>query len=100
MIQVGERGTIIRVSLIDEEKRPRDVSAATTRQIIIRRLSCGTSKHKSADFFTDGKDGMIYFTTTVDDFDKPGPWEIQAYIDSVAWTGFSTSKTFNVYDVL
>jgi len=56
-----------------------DVSSASTKQIILKDPS-GNKETKTAQYFTDGTDGIIYYDTEAGDIDEAGEWYYQGYI--------------------
>lgn len=100
MIRVGDDGTILEVTIVDENKQPKDIAAATIKRIILRPLTCGPGKVLEAAFVTDGQDGKLFIETDADTLDIVGTWEIQGYIESTTWVGHSSTEIFVVYDNL
>lgn len=96
--QEGDFGRPIRVR-VTEDGAPVDVSSATTRQIILRRLapSGTTTRTLTATFTTDGTDGLLQATPDANTILTPtGPWEIQA---RVAGTGFDYRTEWGAFQV-
>lgn len=87
-IHVGAVGLSIRPHIIDENEDDIDVSGATTKQVLITDPDGNTSA-ESADFVTDGTDGLIEYVTQAGDLDEPGWWQAQGYIV----TGTKSFKT-------
>lgn len=98
-IHKGDIGTILRLTLYDGESVA-DVSTATTKQIKLYKPS-GTTVTKTASFYTDGSDGIVQYTTTsVDDLNEVGSWQIQGYVVAPGFTNNSDIHQFEVYDNL
>ncbi|NIQ01599.1 MAG: hypothetical protein GWM98_15440 [Nitrospinaceae bacterium] len=56
-----------------------DISAATTRQIIITKPD-RSKLTKTATFVTDGSDGKIQYVTVAGDLDLAGTYSLQAFV--------------------
>lgn len=97
-IHVGDEGVQFKIALLDCEAVV-DVSSATVKQIIFRNPDCSIVT-KTASFYTDGTDGIIYYTTVAGDLDIPGVWQIQAYVETSSGKYHSSKTTFIVYENL
>jgi len=81
LFQKGVIGSKIRLTIKDTSNAVVNVSTATVKQIRYRKPD-GTEDAFTANFETDGSDGMInYVTATVNDLDQVGEWEMQGYIE-------------------
>ncbi|MBK6684005.1 MAG: hypothetical protein IPG45_05985 [Deltaproteobacteria bacterium] len=83
----GDFGRAVRVRVVADGE-PVTLVGATTRQIILRRISPAgvTTRTLTAAFVTDGSDGLLSATPADATVLTPaGAWEIQA---RVAGTGF------------
>ena len=84
-VHVGDIGTVLRVTVQDEDAAIVDISAASTKQILIKKPN-GTLLTKTAAFTTDGTDGQMQYTTvgavgeTPADLDVAGDYKIQGYV--------------------
>lgn len=74
----GVVGLLIKVT-VKEDGSAVNISTATTKEIKLRGPS-GTAKTKTADFFTNGSDGILIYTTIANDIDEVGVWDIQAHV--------------------
>lgn len=84
MAQKGDIGARITLTVM-EDGAAKDVSGATTQQIIIKAPS-GTTQTFTSSFVTDGTNGQIRYTTTdASELNEVGAWKIQA---RVAGSGF------------
>ena len=91
-LQVGDIGTIIRLT-IEDGGTAVDVSSATTQQIILQSPTQGDAAVvKTSSFLTDGQDGIIQYTTVADDLDTAGRWTVQGKVVLSSGT-WSTSLT-------
>lgn len=94
-IHVDDIGTQLIVTIKDDGV-PVDVSLASSIQIVITKPN--TSKMvKTATFYTDGTDGLIYYTSILGDFDSAGVYEIQGIVNLSGGTYHSSISTFKVY---
>jgi hypothetical protein len=82
--------------LITENNVAKDISAATTKTIKIKRPD-GTVLTVSADFLTTGADGYIRYLSLITDLNTSGTYYIQAYLELPTWQGHSEIKEFEVF---
>jgi len=94
-IHVDDVGTVLEVTL-KNDNTPVDISSATTKQIILQNPSL-TGGAFAAAFTTDGTDGRLQYTTTVNDLDESGVWQIQAYVVTPEGAWHSDIKEFSVF---
>jgi len=94
-IQVGDIGTRIILKLIDEDKIPVNISAATVRKIFLKPPT-GTTLEKSAIFLTTGTDGKIYYDTIANDLSTSGNWKVQGYVETPAGKWHSAVASLKV----
>ncbi len=94
-IHVGDIGTVLVVTLKNDNV-PVDISAATTKQIILQNPSV-TGGAFAATFTTDGTDGKLQYTTTINDLDESGVWQIQAYVVLATGAWRSEIQEFSVF---
>ena len=96
-IRVGDMGTVFRVTIYDQDGAARNLSAYTTKQLIFRKPD-GTILTKTAEFYTDGTDGIIQWTTTsTDDLDIDGTWKLQAKVANGSYSHKSDIVDFKVW---
>lgn len=96
-IHVGDAGTAFRVTVKDEDGVVVDISAATTKQIWLRKPDGTTVLEKSASLYTDGTDGVMQYSTVTTDLDTAGNWKLQGYVvigSSVIHTDIHTFKVW------
>lgn len=98
-IHKGDIGTIFEVTLKDDVAIV-DVSSATTKEIFFRKPDGTTVLTKAAEFKTDGTDGIIQYTTILDDLDSVGGWKIQGHVILSTGEWKSDIASFKVYDNL
>lgn len=91
-IHLNDVGTQFIVTILNQDEEAEDLSGYSTKQIIFTKPS-GEKLTKTANFYTDGTDGKIYYTSVADDLDEAGTWQIQGVVD-----GFhSNIETFKIY---
>lgn len=88
-MRVGDEGTIITLTT------DITVDGATTAEIRYKKPS-GVVGSLTAT--PDGSN--VVYTTTGDDFDEDGAWELQAYVDIETWAGSSTIAKLTVHPIL
>lgn len=98
-IHKNDVGTELVVAFVDEEGDVIDISAATTKQILLRKPNSAAVALPGV-FDTDGSDGLLKYVTTkvlgVYDLDRAGTWSIQGYA-IVGTNEYHTAKnTFEV----
>lgn len=77
--QVSNIGSAIVLRVVEDET-PVDISAATDIKIRLKPPS-GATIEKTAEFVTDGSDGLIrYVTTQTSDLSAAGQWYAQGKI--------------------
>jgi hypothetical protein len=76
-LDVGAR--IIAPEIIDHARAVRDISTATTIELLATRPS-GASTTWTAVLDGDGTDGLVAYLTQADDLDEVGLWSIQAHV--------------------
>lgn len=94
-IRIGDVGTILRVSITDDDGVIVDISTATTKQIILKKPDTSILT-KTASFFTDGTDGILTYTLIAGDIDQVGRWQIEAYVVTPTGSWSSTIEAFSV----
>ncbi len=95
---VGDIGTTFRAT-IKEDGTAVDISTATTKQLVFEKPD-GTIITRTANFVTDGTDGLIEYLSVSGDLDIGGDWRIQGIIALPAWQGRSDIVEFKIYDNL
>jgi hypothetical protein len=94
--QVGAVGVSI-ILYVKENGIIKDISAAMNK--IIRLSDDNRVSHDyPASFLTDGSDGgLVYVTTSVNDLNHSGIWQVQVFLDLPGQPDLPTSTaTFNV----
>lgn len=94
-MQVGDIGTSIVLTIIDQDGAVVNVSASSARNINFKKPN-GAAMTKSASFFTDGTDGKIAYTTIAGDLDQAGIWDMQAKVVLPSGTWYSEVKKVTV----
>ena len=94
-IHVGDIGTVFRITLTDCAT-PVDLTGNTDISIIFLKPD-GTTAVKTATLFGPATDGVIQYTTILDDLDLAGTWKIQAEITLPTGKWRSDIEKFKVY---
>ena len=92
----ADLGTIFRLTITDTAGTASDVSTASTKYIYFQDPD-GTKTQKTAAFYTDGKDGIIQYTTIAGDIDQVGTWQVQGYVETSLGKFFTEKSSFKVY---
>lgn len=92
---VGDIGTLIKATIIDENEAVVDVSSATTKQLIFKK-SDGSTLTANADFFTNGTDGIIQYATVSGDISVAGTYRFQGYVVLSSGSWHSVIYSFTV----
>lgn len=94
-VHVADAGLDLVVTLSDADGVV-DLSQASALQIRLRKPDGTTAQH-DAELVTDGTDGKLKITTTSSTFDRPGPWQVQAYASIGGDSKYSNVGTLRVY---
>jgi hypothetical protein len=91
-IHALDYGTELRITVKDDGVVV-DISAATVTDFLIRKPD-GSLLTVAADFYTDGTDGVLTYTTVEGDTDTVGLYKFQAKITlgGVFYTSWATFK--------
>ena len=95
-IRQNDIGTQLQVQISDCNDAIIDISAADTKQIILKKPS-GSTLTKNASFMTDGTNGMLSYVTIDGDLDEIGTWKIQAVVGIGGNIWRSNFKSFKVH---
>lgn len=96
-VQKGDIGTAF-IATIKDGGSIVDISGATVKKIIFEKPS-GESVSKNADFYTDGTDGKIEWTTTlITDLNEVGVWKRQGYVELPEGKWHTDVSIFTVAD--
>ena len=93
-IQVGAIGLTLKLT-IKEKGSVTDLSQTSVKKIVIKRPDNSILTY-DATFFTDGTDGIVYYTTVAGDINTAGTYSVQGYFVFSTFTGFSTISQFVV----
>ena len=88
LVQLGDIGIPITLTLTNSAGTVIDVSSADTKDILISPRGGGSTKTNSASFVTNGTDGQLTYSTQSGDLDMTGMWDAQAHVtlpDSSDW---------------
>jgi hypothetical protein len=98
ILHVGDIGTVI-TALCHDGGVPVNISSASTKIIKLQDPG-GNTTDKTAEFGTNGSDGILIYTTITGDLDEEGEWILQAQV--VLDTGQRTfdKRRFHVHPVI
>jgi len=94
-IHVDDIGTAFQL-IMKECEDIVDVSSALTKEIVFKKPD-KTIIIQTAEFKTDGTDGIIQYITIADDLDLKGTWYIQGVVTLPTGTWSSDISKFKVY---
>ena len=100
-IHVGDIGTILRLTIVDQDGVAVDVSVAagqTTMEILFK----GPDKEmtKTAVYQTDGTNGVIQWVLLSGDISAFGKWKMQGHIVITTGEWHTTAVEFDVLDII
>ena len=98
-IHKNDVGTLFKITIKNEDNEVVDISSATVKKIILRS-SIGIAKEFTADFLTDGTDGIITYITIDGNLNVIGEWQMQAFVTISSGSWNSDITNFTVYDNL
>lgn len=78
-VHVNDTNTRFKITLVDESNNLVDLSDASLLEIKFFKPD-NTVVVVTANLFTDGTDGTIYYDTGAGDLDTPGVWKYQAHL--------------------
>lgn len=99
-IHVGDIGTLFEVTLQDQSVTPAvavDLTGATVLEIIFKIPPDGKVVKTATIKNPPGTDGIIQYTTVVNDLSVAGTWEIQGRIVLPSGTWSSSTEEFLVH---
>lgn len=94
-VHVGDIGTILELTIKDQDGVIVDLSAITLMELDVIDPD-GNRDTKTPIFKTDGTDGILQYTTVADDIDEVGEWRLQAFVRFAAGEWSTTQATFTV----
>jgi len=96
-IHFNDVGLQFKITIKTCDGTAKDISYAVTKQFLFRKPS-GTSMTKTADFFTDGTDGILIYNTVDGDLNEEGLWQLQARISAANDDKKTDVIRFKVHD--
>ena len=87
------------MTIKDQDNASVDVSGATLKTIRFRKPD-GSTVTKTADFATDGTDGVIEYQAVEADHDIAGPWQKEARVTITSGNWYATIIDFPVAETL
>ncbi len=94
-IHVGDIGTQFIFTMTKGDGTILDVSTASIKNAIFGKPD-NTLVTKALDFFTDGTDGKLIYTSQAGDLDQDGEWQSQTFVDLDAGSWHSSINYFVV----
>lgn len=99
MIFKEDIGVVFRITVTKSDGSARDISAATTKEIIFRKPG-GTIVTESASLSSGGTDGMMQYAAESGMLDEAGTWKLQGRV-VISSTEFHTEiGAFQVGSIL
>ena len=97
-IQVGNVGTIFRLTIKDEDEAVVNCStgAGCTAKVITFEMPDDTTSTKNASYYTDGSDGIIQYAATTGFIADDGDWKMQGRVTIGSAIYYSDVIRFNV----
>jgi len=95
-VHLNDIGTAFEVTVTSDGVTPLDISGATTKEYFFRTPH-NVLKTFTADFKTDGTDGVLTYTTEDGDLNFVGLWTLQAHIITPDGEWRSNLEEFRVH---
>jgi hypothetical protein len=92
---LGDIGTVLRLTLQDQNGAPINLGPASTLQILLRSPA-GVWATKTATLTNDGSDGKLQYATLSGDLSATGRWRYRARVVIPQGTFSSESVQFSV----
>lgn len=97
--RVGVVGLALEIEVLQNCTTALNLTTASVKEITVQRPD-KTTFTRTADFVTDGSDGLISIDTIAGDLTIEGTYYIQAYLELPSWQGHSDVGEFEVHDNL
>lgn len=78
-IHVGDIGTVIRLTIIDQDKRAVSLVGYTQMKLDIKKP--GSTITRNLTFTNSGTDGKVQYVSVAGDFDVAGTYTFQAFVE-------------------
>src|SRR5687767_13585106 len=98
-VHLNDFGTIFQFEIKDEDDAVVDVSTATTREIVFKKLT-GDILSKTASLVNAGTDGLVKYVIASGDIDTVGQWRVQGRVILSGKQFSSDIHTFKVFENL
>ena len=96
-LHVGDFGTVLTFTFLDETSTAVDLTGLTTREIIFRKPN-GERLSKTPSLTSDGTDGKVTYTVASGDFDTKGMWQIQGRAANANSNYYSDIHSVKIFD--
>lgn len=93
-IHVGDIGTVIRLTIVDQDNRAVSLVGYTQLKLDIKKP--GGVMTKTLVFVNAGTDGKVQYVSVAGDFDVPGTYTFQAFVELPSGQWSSTKDTKQV----
>ena len=100
VIHVGDIGTVFRVTIVEADGVTVVPVNTATKKYIHFQKGDGALVTKNASFYTDGRDGVIQYTSQAGDVSSSGNWFMQGYVELPDGKFFSEVVGFIVHDTI
>ena len=78
-VRVGDIGTVVRITIVDENEEAMNLSTASSKLIYLRKPNRDVLT-KTASFYTNGTDGILQYTAVTGDWSVAGHWAVEAKV--------------------
>lgn len=95
-IHVGDIGTNFHAQILDQDSAAVNISGALELKLIFQKPS-KTVVSKNAELYTDGTDGIMFYTTVSGDLNERGDWLVQGFCSLSNGSWHSSVSSFKVY---
>lgn len=95
-IHVGDIGTVFEITMYDQEQLLTDLQYASEKCFVFKKPGALIIQ-RTAEFKTDGSDGILQYITVDGDLDLKGNWSIQGRVVLPTGKWSSDTERFKVY---
>ncbi len=98
-VHIGDFGTVFKFTILNQDEEILDVSTVSGIFFVFEKPDTSQIE-KDGDIFTDGKDGIVFYTLESGFIDTAGYWKIQVRTTSPTANWNSTVVRFKVEEEL
>jgi hypothetical protein len=95
-IRQNDIGTQFLITIKDDGAAV-DISGASVKQLIFQKPKAFVRVVQNANFYTDGTDGKMFYTSVSGDLDTLGTWKIQGILQIGTSVWSTDIHTFDVF---